>query len=91
MRKFEWLPAIKIFMIFFSYYFLVLIQALAPKKCFLVLNKYTCEAQELGVLIVCYVTLIDLKHWVCVCDGLAESGNLSFLVLLLASIHLIKH
>lgn len=27
----------------------------------------------------------------CASDGLAESGNLSFLVLFLASIHLIKH
>lgn len=27
----------------------------------------------------------------CVSDGLAQSGNLSFLVLFLGSIHLIKH
>lgn len=42
-------------------FFLVLIQALAPEKYLLVLNKHTFEAQELGVLIVCCLTLIKMK------------------------------
>lgn len=71
-------------------FFLVLIIAFAPKTT-IVEQIHLRSSGTGGVDCVLLNTHKCETLGMCLSDGLAESGNLSFLVLFLASIHLIKH